>query len=192
MLSEIFGSVFIDPKSEMYRSSFEKFKKDYYAFYDYKPQTDEDLLRQKNARDVYRQLARKLHHDYNPHLTETQKDLWHSVQEAYKDQDLERLETLLAMSDVEDEGDFEKIQSISRIYNLTEQYKKDLKAIQLKIKEIKTDIAYGFSALKSKAGLKKFIQKELHNHLQKKTEELDRYKRIVDEWNSALLNKNIL
>ncbi|MDR0542434.1 MAG: hypothetical protein LBH19_09540 [Dysgonamonadaceae bacterium] len=57
-------------------------------------------------RKLYRQLAKELHPDVNPDLTETQKNLWHAVRRAYEYGDLESLRALSVMAqDVESHAD---------------------------------------------------------------------------------------
>jgi hypothetical protein len=45
-------------------------------------------------RSLYRSLARQLHPDVNPELTEAQKEIWLLVQEAYENCDLEKLKAI--------------------------------------------------------------------------------------------------
>lgn len=53
-------------------------------------------------RKLYRQLAKELHPDVNPELTESQKNLWYAVKRAYEFGDLESLRALSVMAqDVE-------------------------------------------------------------------------------------------
>jgi DNA-directed RNA polymerase subunit F len=45
-------------------------------------------------RKIYRQLAKQLHPDVNPTLTEKQANIWHLVKEAYECCDLDKLKAL--------------------------------------------------------------------------------------------------
>ncbi len=45
-------------------------------------------------RKIYRNIAKSLHPDINPHLTEYQKELWYIFHKAYKSGDLDRLKAL--------------------------------------------------------------------------------------------------
>jgi hypothetical protein len=45
-------------------------------------------------RKLYRVMARQLHPDINPNLTEAQSNLWHQVRNAYETGDLDRLKAL--------------------------------------------------------------------------------------------------
>jgi len=55
------------------------------------------LMSQETAqelRDLYRALVKRLHPDLRPELTETERNLWHRVQEAYERGDVEELRAL--------------------------------------------------------------------------------------------------
>jgi hypothetical protein len=45
-------------------------------------------------KELYKQLAKQLHPDVNPNLTDQQRNLWHIVQDAYKSGDLEKLRSI--------------------------------------------------------------------------------------------------
>jgi hypothetical protein len=58
--------------------------------------------RSAELRKLYRSLAKELHPDVNPDLTENQKNLWYAVRRAYEHGDLESLRALSVMAqDVE-------------------------------------------------------------------------------------------
>ncbi|MDR1583674.1 MAG: hypothetical protein LBS55_10550 [Prevotellaceae bacterium] len=58
--------------------------------------------RSAELRRLYRSLAKELHPDVNPDLTESQKNLWYAVRRAYEYGDLESLRALSVMAqDVE-------------------------------------------------------------------------------------------
>jgi hypothetical protein len=48
----------------------------------------------KELKDLYKQLAKQLHPDVNTNLTDKQKELWHIVQQAYNNGDLEKLRAI--------------------------------------------------------------------------------------------------
>ncbi|MDR0574720.1 MAG: hypothetical protein LBG96_11935 [Tannerella sp.] len=62
--------------------------------------------RSVELRKLYRSLAKELHPDVNPDLTESQKKLWHAVRRAYEHGDLESLRALSVMAqDIESNAD---------------------------------------------------------------------------------------
>ncbi len=50
--------------------------------------------RSAGLRTLYKQLAKQLHPDANPGLTDEQKEIWHLVQQAYEKGDFEKLKAL--------------------------------------------------------------------------------------------------
>lgn len=50
--------------------------------------------RSSELRTLYRQFAKQLHPDVNPHLTDEQREIWHLIKDAYETGDLEKLKAL--------------------------------------------------------------------------------------------------
>ena len=82
------------------------------------------------------------------------QDLWHEVQEAYKANDLERLETILAISNIQT-GDFSEEISVSQILNVQSEYKNQLKSIRAQIRKAKKRVEWGFSKISNTQPLSK-------------------------------------
>jgi len=70
---------------------------------------------EKRRKQLYRDLARKLHPDHNASITAESKELWHEVQDAYESKDLDRLEALAAMSEGGREHRFSQFCSVSKL-----------------------------------------------------------------------------
>ncbi|MGK5086548.1 J domain-containing protein [Bdellovibrionota bacterium FG-2] len=92
---------------------------------------------------LYRALARKLHPDVNTKLDQKHKDLWHQVQDAYEGRDIERLETLSALSELFDENT-KSVESISSLKNLYEELRSGLRHLQRQINRCNKDMAWSF------------------------------------------------
>ncbi|MDR1896506.1 MAG: hypothetical protein LBR10_06930 [Prevotellaceae bacterium] len=104
--------------------------------------------RSVELRKLYRQLAKELHPDVNPDLTENQKNLWHAVRRAYEQGDLESLRALSVMAqDVESYA--EKL-SAADFQLQIELLKAGIEKLLAEIKQIRSDFPFN-------------IEKELRN-----------------------------
>jgi len=92
---------------------------------------------------LYRSLARKLHPDVNEFLDQKRKDLWHQVQSAYDNQDLERLEALAAMSDILDDS-VQGVESVWSLKSLFEELSLGLRHLQRQVTLCGREPAWGF------------------------------------------------
>lgn len=66
----------------------------------------------KRIKEIFRELAKRLHPDVNKNLSETMMDLWFKVQEAYENNDLTALIILQGMVKNDDPEEDIKISSI--------------------------------------------------------------------------------
>ena len=175
---------------KFFYESFRKFYKanrtDFYENYTQpKPNKNEFEIRLKVK---YRELVRKLHPDYIKERTPHLDNLWHEVQKAYKAQDLERLEMLLALTSIQ-EGDFSSDFSISQILNVQNEYKQQLKAIRSKIREAKKQPAWGFSKLTSTKVIQKKIERELDESYREEKRNLEHFQELLKIWSTPPDNK---
>lgn len=71
-----------------------------------RPERQADLVPpkplQSRIKELYRQLVRRLHPDTRAESDAEVSAVWHEVQEAYSDGNVERLEMLLAMTDLQE------------------------------------------------------------------------------------------
>lgn len=136
---------------EFFREFKEKFNSEFSQ--QNKPDKANPFLSQEKTPDIrlkdrYRDLARKLHPDLNPDLDPKKKDLWFQVQEAYDLHDLERLETLTALSNVL-EDNLTKIEGITSLRNLYLELKSGLRQIEKKIRLAKKDPSWNFETVQA-------------------------------------------
>ena len=96
-----------------------------------------------SLKELYRKLAKDLHPDFHPHLSEREKDLWHSVQNAYKSGNLEKLETLNALFHVSS-GRPDLETSLGKLKELFADLKLGIKAIQREIRDSRKEPSWNF------------------------------------------------
>ncbi|MDX1957990.1 MAG: hypothetical protein SFU98_05425 [Leptospiraceae bacterium] len=166
---------------KVYEYIFKRFKEDFFNS-DKNDRTNKSKVegnqREDRIKTIYRTLVRKLHPDFQKDLSKFQENIWHEVQIAYKENDLEKLETLLALSEIQT-GDFSEDFSISQILNVQFEYKSQLKSLRARIKQAKKNPEWGFTKLENKKRLFQEIQLDLKR-------ELNQHKRSILEFEEAL------
>jgi len=95
-------------------------------------------------KSVYRDICRRLHPDAEGADTSEELEIWHHVQEAYQQNDLETLEILRAKTDIA-QNTINSNTPISYIQRMTEEYKKARSSIRNSIRRARHNVAWGFS-----------------------------------------------
>jgi len=114
--------------------------------------------RKNRIKQIYRDLARRIHPDSCGEMSPEIKNLWHAVQEAYDREDLEQLEVLQAHLDLLD-GHIAKTSTFSHIKELTGRFRHALKSLRATIRKGRKDPAWGFSTIsdQKKAAMKRGV-----------------------------------
>ena len=176
-----------DKKS--YQIIFEKFKsqfnskKNYIPKYENPNKLSEDMNLIQRVKTLYRNLARRLHPDYRKETGEHYENLWFEVQEAYKSNNLEKMEILHSQFNAY-EGNFGAEFSIFQIMSAKDGYRSQLKSIRTRIKLAKKDLAWGFSKFgkKDTQFIQEKIKKKLSKELSEHKQNLTYFNEILREW----------
>ncbi|PKL18088.1 MAG: hypothetical protein CVV49_07830, partial [Spirochaetae bacterium HGW-Spirochaetae-5] len=132
-------------------------------------------------RDLYRDLARRLHPDSRKETGEQYDEIWHEVQTAYRENNLERMEMLAALCNIKT-GDFYETASISQLIQVQQEYKKQLKALREQAKRAKDDPAWGFSKIGNTLKIKNHIRIDLNEGIEVFKYKLEEMEYILKRW----------
>jgi DnaJ domain len=131
-------------------------------------------------KEVYRTLVRRLHPDLRADGDATVSAKWHEVQEAYEARNLDRLETLLAVTEMESGASGRA--SLSQIRGALADFNRALRAIQRSLREAKGDPAWGFTQNPYSSSMEKHIRRELEESLSHQRAELADLKATIEDW----------
>lgn len=76
---------FVNQALEGMKAQYERMKEEQTQLKNKKMLSQEEV---KEVKKLYRRLVKLVHPDLNPHQTKEQKELWHQLQEAYRNNDL--------------------------------------------------------------------------------------------------------
>jgi hypothetical protein len=185
----------VDPRQlddEEYESMFEEFKEEMFGE---GPEADQPQVpgRQKPApvreeegriKEIYRSLVRRLHPDTRADGDATVSAIWHDVQQAYEARNLDRLETLLALTEMQNGANGSKA-SFFQMREALAEMGRALRAIQRSLAEAKRDPAWAFTRSPYHGPLEKRIRRELEESLDQQQWMLRDLERVIDEWSRS-------
>jgi hypothetical protein len=133
------------------------------------------------VKEIYRILVRRLHPDVRADGDATVSAVWHEVQEAYETRNLDRLETLLALTEMKSDTNGGQA-TLSQILGALADFNRALRAIQRSLREAKSDPAWGFSRKPHHEQIERQIRCELEGSLFRQRRVLADLKRVIDDW----------
>ena len=132
-------------------------------------------------KEIYRLLVRRLHPDLRADGDPTVSAIWHEVQAAYEERNLDRLETLLALTEMESGTDGTR-SSLSQMRLALVELNRAFRAIQRSLGAARRDPAWGFSRDPYHGPLEKRVRRELEESLYEQRRVLAELKQTLDEW----------
>jgi hypothetical protein len=117
---------------------------------------------QSRLKELYRQLVRRLHPDTKADGDTEASAIWHEVQDAYSTGNVERLEMLLAMTDLQANATGEHT-SLSQLRSVLAELRRSFNALQRNLRAAKKDPAWNFCALTDHSALEKRVRRELES-----------------------------
>jgi len=177
-----------DLSKKIYAQTFAEFKTRYY------PKHTAEFLKasQKHSgpkdelariKEIYRILVRRLHPDMKTERDVKVSTLWHEVQEAYETRNLERLETLLALTEMQ-AGKNANIR-LSQMQGALVEVNRTLQAVKQKLAEAKHDDAWGFSLGNNHEPMEKRLRSKMETRLASQKWRLARLRKTLEEWSQT-------
>lgn len=131
-------------------------------------------------KELYRQLARRLHPDKGAAVSAKEKEWWHQTQAAYEEGSIDKLEMILTLVEVEDKGTRES--TISVLKKLTAEFKKTLRTLKRQLAQMRGESAWKFSQRTDRAGLFRATELGLRMQREKILFMLRHYNEQVERW----------
>jgi hypothetical protein len=137
----------------------------------------------QRLKELYRMLVRRLHPDMRADTDPTVSALWHEVQEAYARGDEQRLETLVALSDVE-AGSITASTSLSQLHAVRTDLGRTVQAIRRALGAAKKDPAWKFEE-KNLERLAAELTRQLKSQIARLSAELSELESMIESWKQA-------
>ena len=121
---------------------------------------------QSRLKELYRLLVRRLHPDTQSENNSAVSALWHEVQEAYAHGNVERLEMVLALTDLQANttGDHT---SLSQMRSVLAELRRSFNELQRNLRMAKNDPAWDFCRVSDHTALRRRISRELESRVQR-------------------------
>jgi hypothetical protein len=126
-------------------------------------------------------LVRRLHPDLRADGDAAVSMLWHEVQEAYALGDIERMEILLALSDIESDNLGEQT-TLFQMRAVLGELRRALRALQRSLSQARTHDAWNFVRKGAGKALRQRVQLELESDLLSKTTRLSFLTEMIAGW----------
>lgn len=140
-----------------------------------------DTGKEARIKEIYRILVRRLHPDLRADNDAEVSEIWHDVQEAYEARNLDRMETLLALTEMAADANGGQA-TIGQMRGALAELKRALRSIQRSLRDAKQDPAWAFSVNTNRAALEKSIRREIKADLAEQREVLARLQSTLKEW----------
>lgn len=142
------------------------------------------------VRELYRMLAKKLHPDYRQEgkWDDASSRLWNELQTAYEERDLGRLEAIAAMITGE-AGVRQEDLSVSRIYALCAEYRKQLRSLKRTIKIARAEPSWEFTRRTDRRALYRSMKNSLSAELEWRKYEVAEHRRTLARWSTPQTGK---
>jgi hypothetical protein len=142
---------------------------------------EREAPRPHRLKDLYRQLVRRLHPDTRRESDPGLMHLWHEVQEAYAAGDVDRLETLQALTDIHEDA-VGRHTPLSRLKAALREIESALRALQKSLRGARKTLEWNFSRTGPTPSVEKTTARQIERELRSARREVADYEAIVARW----------
>ncbi len=132
-------------------------------------------------KELYRILVRRLHPDMRADSDPDVSALWHDVQEAYATGNVERLEMLLAFTDMQAESVGEQT-TVSQMLAVLKEIRSSLHALLRTLSGAKREMAWDFARNTNRAPLEGKLRKQLERDIAAREQHLKELESFIGSW----------
>lgn len=132
-------------------------------------------------KEIYRVLVRRLHPDTRADKDAEISALWHEVQEAYGTGNLERLEMLLALTDIRSNA-VGGHTSLSQMRSVLRELRRSFNALKRSLGSAKRDPAWNFARSPDRSQLRSRLQREFESQLSSLKTRLRDIEKLISSW----------
>lgn len=145
------------------------------------PQSEPPTPEQGRLKELYRQLVRRLHPDTRDENAADVSALWHEVQDAYSTGNIERLETLLALTDLQANTTGEHT-SMSQMKSVLTELRRSFNALQRNLRQAKNGLAWNFSRMEDHSKIQQRMRQDLSRDIALYEERLGLLEAKIASW----------
>lgn len=135
------------------------------------------------VKELYRVLVRRLHPDSRADNDASVSALWHEVQEAYQAGNVERLETLVALTDLQS-NQTGRHTTLFQLRAALAELNRSLRALQKSLRTARQEHAWNFARLSDYSQLRQRVQGELESSQVELEGRVQRLDRVLNLWST--------
>lgn len=133
------------------------------------------------VKELYRLLVRRLHPDMRADNNAEVSAIWHDVQEAYTAGNVERLEMLLAFTDIQSNTTGEHT-SLFQMQSVLAELRSAFTAVQRTLRSAKKDLAWNFVRLRDRSKMETRLRQEMETTLTWHEDQLRQLEALIAQW----------
>lgn len=138
---------------------------------------------QDRVKELYRLLVRRLHPDMRADSNAEVSSIWHEVQEAYAAGNVDRLEMLLAFTDIQANTTGEHT-SLFQMRSVLAELRSAFKAVQRNLQTAKGDQAWNFARRRDRSKIETRLRRELETTLAWHEDQLRQLEALIARWSA--------
>jgi hypothetical protein len=140
--------------------------------------------RHGRIKEIYRVLVRRLHPDTRTHSGSGVSPFWHEVQQAYRTGNLERLEMLLALTDLES-GQAGDQTSLAQMRAVVRELRRAFNLVQKNLRGARKDSAWNFSRTQDRTLLQARLRNQFEEDLAVQGARLQDLEALIARWTDS-------